>query len=110
MRKKNALPLPIILFGSIFLLSIAAMIIIPRLQSARNVDPASITTQDDVPRVTVQEAYTAIQSGEAVLVDTRSKTQFVTGRAAGAINIPVEETETRLGELDPGTWVITYCT
>jgi predicted sulfurtransferase len=110
MRKKKALPLPIILFGGVFLLSIAAMILIPQLRSAQEVDPASIETQDDVPRVMVEEAYNAVVNGEAVLVDTRSETQFAVGHAAGAINIPVEQTESRLAELDPDTWVITYCT
>jgi rhodanese-related sulfurtransferase len=49
-------------------------------------------------------------SGEAVLVDTRSEAQFASSRAAGAINIPIDQVELRLGELDPDTWFITYCT
>ena len=49
-------------------------------------------------------------AGEAVLVDTRNLTEFEQQRAAGAINIPINETETRLTELNPDTWVITYCT
>lgn len=69
-----------------------------------------INTQDDVPRVSVGEAYQAVMAGEAVLVDTRSVEQFETQHAAGAISLPVSEVEARLGELDADIWYITYCT
>jgi hypothetical protein len=110
MRKKRSLPLLILLFGGVLILSILALAFIPRLLSTREVNPENITNQDQVPRVTVDEAYEAMVSGEAVLVDTRSEAQFASSRAAGAINIPIDQVELRLGELDPDTWFITYCT
>jgi len=69
-----------------------------------------LTSQDDVPRVTVDEAYEAVTRGEAILVDTRSFENYQAGHAVGAISLPVDEVEARLGELDPNKWVITYCT
>ncbi len=110
MYKKNPVPIPLIAFGVVLVLSVVALAVIPGLQSAREVDPADIASPDDVPRVTVAEAYTAVMNGEAVLVDTRSAAQFSTGHAAGAINIPDGQTEALIGDLDPNTWIITYCT
>ncbi len=109
-RKKNNTLLPVILFALVVVLSIGGMILAQNLRLARIANPGDIRSQDEVPRVTPAEALEAVRSGEAVLLDTRSETQFTAQRAAGAINIPVTEIETRLDELDPDTWYITYCT
>ncbi len=109
MRKKKKLNLPILLFVGVLILSIAALAIANAARNRQVSDP-SIVTQDDVPRISAEEAYDAVMAGEAVLVDTRSLPEFETQRAAGAISIPIGETEARLDELDPDTWVITYCT
>lgn len=108
-RKNNAL-LPIILFALVLLLSIGGLILAQQLRQARIANPGNVRSQDEVPRVTVQEAYQAVLNGEAVLLDTRGESQYAALHASGAINIPVNEIETRLGELDPDTWYITYCT
>jgi hypothetical protein len=109
MKKNRKLSLPILLFIGVLVLSIGALAISSAVQNRQVSDP-SIGTQDDVPRISAEEAYEAVMAGEAVLVDTRSLAEFETQRAAGAISIPIGETEARLGELDPDTWVITYCT
>ena len=109
-RKKNRLLLPIILFVVVLLLSIGGLILAQNLRRARIADPGEITNQDDIPRVTAEEAYQAVTNGEAVLVDTRSEAQFEAQHAAGAINIPVDQAEALVSGLDPTTWYITYCT
>jgi putative IMPACT (imprinted ancient) family translation regulator len=107
-KKKNLLP--VILFSGVILLSIGGLILAENLRQARIENPGEITTQDDVPRVTVQEAYQAQQESGAVILDTRSEAEFQSQHVAGAINIPVNQIEGRLGELDPEIWYITYCT
>jgi rhodanese-related sulfurtransferase len=61
--------------------------------------------------VTVAEAYQAVHSTAkpccSIPAVQPSSTQL---HITGAINIPINEIETRLGELDPDTWYITYCT
>ncbi len=109
-KKKNNLRLPMILFLVVLVLSIGGFILAENLRQARVADPGEVNSQDAIPRVTVAEAYQAVSNGEAVLLDTRSESQFIAQHASGAINIPVNEVETRLGELDPDTWYITYCT
>lgn len=108
-RKNNAL-LPIILFALVLVLSIGGLILAQQIRQARIANPGNVRSQDEIHRVTVQEAYQAVQNGEAVLLDTRGASQFAGLHATGAINIPVNEVEARLGELDPDTWYITYCT
>jgi 3-mercaptopyruvate sulfurtransferase SseA len=69
-------------------------------------------TEADVPRVTIEEALTALNSGTAVVVDVRSTEAFVASHIAGALSIPltrIESTPTNL-PLDKKQWIITYCT
>ena len=100
---------PIIFILIIGIAAIGIGILIYDAIASKNAIPA-ITSQDDVPRVTVEDAYQAFSLGEAVLVDTRSLEAYQQGHAVGAISLPVAEVENRLGELDPAQWYITYCT
>lgn len=71
-----------------------------------------LQSEDDVPRVSVEVALNALQSGAAVIVDVRSKQAFDTSHIAGAISIPLAEIERNPGGLDlpKDQWIITYCT
>ena len=109
-RKKSKLLLPVILFTAVLLLSIGGLILAQNLRRARIANPGEISNQDDIPRVTAEEAYEAVTNGEAVLVDTRSAAQFEEQHAAGAISVPVDQVESLVSGLDPTTWYITYCT
>jgi 3-mercaptopyruvate sulfurtransferase SseA len=69
-------------------------------------------TEDAVPRVTVEEARSALEDGKAIIVDVRSAESFAAGHAAGAISIPLTEFENNIDSLPLGKdqWIITYCT
>ena len=69
-------------------------------------------TEADVPRVSVEEAYTAVQNGEAVVVDVRNLQSYLSSHVAGALSFPLVQIETDLGsvDLDKEQWIITYCT
>jgi len=75
--------------------------------------PANLPkTEADVPRVSVEEALIALNSGAAVIVDVRSVESFVAKHIAGALSIPlnrIEENPQGLS-LEKDQWVITYCT
>jgi predicted sulfurtransferase len=109
-RKKSQLMLPMLLFAAVILLTITALTIANSMRRSEIEDPGPYSHPDEIPRVTAEEAYLAVTRGEAVLLDTRSETEFQARRAAGAINIPINEFEARVGELDPETWYISYCT
>jgi len=69
-------------------------------------------TENDVPRVTAEEAKFAFDNGEAIIVDVRSAESYAAGHAAGAISIPLAEFEFNIENvpLDKNQWIITYCT
>lgn len=69
-------------------------------------------TEDAVPRLSVEQAKAAVDSGAAVIVDVRSQQAYEESRIAGAIFIPLDDFETNIASLDLSKeqWIITYCT
>lgn len=108
-RKQNAY-LPFILLAAVIVVTVISLVIAEQVRQAKIDNPGEIASQDDVPRLTATEAYEAQQSGQAVIVDTRSAIQYDAGHIAGSISLPLDQLEIRMGELDPETWYITYCT
>jgi Rhodanese-like domain len=69
-------------------------------------------TEADVPRVPVDQAKAALDSGTAIIVDVRTPQAYEASHIKGAISIPLGEIElnpTGL-PLDKTKWIITYCT
>jgi len=69
--------------------------------------PASVA---EVQRVTPVEAKAALDAGEAVIVDVRDVNSYAASHIGGALSIPINELPDRISELNPSSWVITYCT
>ena len=69
-------------------------------------------TEAEVPRVDVNAAKAAFDSGQAVIVDVRSQSAYDASHIAGALFIPLGEFETNISniDLDKEQWIITYCT
>lgn len=69
-------------------------------------------SEAEVPRVSLEEAYTAYNAGTAIFVDVRSKPNFDAGHIPGALSIQLGEFETNASNLDlpKDAWIITYCT
>lgn len=69
-------------------------------------------TEDDVPRVSIEEAYTAYLAGAATIVDVRNRESFAERHVVGALSIPLDEFEINIAgvNLDKEQWIITYCT
>jgi rhodanese-related sulfurtransferase len=58
----------------------------------------------------VGDAKAALEIQNAIFLDPRGEPFYSEGHIPGAISIPEDELEARLGELDPDAWIITYCT
>ena len=101
--KQNS-SLPVILLVAGFLIIVAAAL---WQQRASN---APVTDQDAIPRANVAEAKQAVDSQGALILDVRSAESYAASHVQNSINIPIDELENRMGELDPQRWVITYCT
>lgn len=64
----------------------------------------------DVPRISLEETRRKLDSGQAILVDVRSKESYDSSHAQGALSIPETEVDSRLSEIPRDVEVILYCT
>lgn len=108
-RNKTNQMLPMIIIAAGAVLVIAALL----LQVIQSPDPT--TAGQDIPepqieRVSLADSKAALDSQSAVFLDVRDPQAYALGHVPGAVNIPLGELETRLSELDPNQWIITYCT
>lgn len=85
----------------------------PSAQPEREISTApegSITSPDEVPRVTIAELQDLIAQDAVQIVDVRAPRYFMEGHIPGSINIPVMEVRSRLEELSGDEMIVTYCT
>ncbi len=83
----------------------------PAAEQASNSGQADSVIGDNFPnveRISPQDARTAFDQGEAVILDVRTPEEYAEGHIAGAVLIPLLELPERVGELDPNSWIITY--
>jgi hypothetical protein len=105
---KAFLPLVLIAAGGLILAGAAVWLIAG--QSTTPVQTQDTAPDEGMTRLTAEQSHTAVQSGEAVILDVRGAQYYDTQHIAGAINIPEDELEARHTELDPELMIITYCT
>ncbi|MFH2112811.1 MAG: rhodanese-like domain-containing protein [Candidatus Bathyarchaeota archaeon] len=73
---------------------------------------ALLAAEDDAPYgdVSVEQAWGLIRSKpNLVVLDVRTVAEYDEGHISGALNIPVQELEERLGELDSSAEYLVYC-
>jgi rhodanese-related sulfurtransferase/DNA-binding transcriptional ArsR family regulator len=67
------------------------------------------TVKDELEAIPASELLQRARSAQVTVVDVRPAEEYLAGHLHGAINIPVEELETRLAELSPDQEVVAYC-
>lgn len=85
---------------------IVIAVVLALLLSGR--DAVSTPTAATLPRISPQEAYAALQSGEAVLYDVRVSGAYDAGHAEGALSLPEPDAIARLDELPEDRLLILY--
>lgn len=65
--------------------------------------------RDALEPVPLPRLLERIRSGEVTVVDVRPEAEFQAGHVPGALNIPLEELESRLEQLDSDREIIAYC-
>ena len=104
-------PIMLIAAGAILIIASAAWFV---LSSGALAQPAPTATRDipypEIPRVSVKDSRAAFELGNAVFIDTRGEPFYSEGHIPGAISMTSDEVVDRLDELDPASWIITYCT
>ena len=71
--------------------------------------PAQQPTLESAKRIDRAEAIKMVDEHKAVWVDVRPKDQYEIGHIKGAINIPLSDLITRIKDLPPHKYLITYC-
>ena len=75
--------------------------------------PVVAAAEDDLTkaaRITVPELQQRLAAGNTIIVDVRPADAYADGHILGAINIPLSDLPTRMGELPKNKFVATYCT
>ncbi len=115
---KNPRPLIFVIFGALIVIG-AVLILQPFLNPPQMIpprlEPPNALPAGDVPfpnivRVKVGEARAAHETYQVVFVDVRDRDAYQRGHIPGALALPLDELENRLGELDKQQWIIAYCT
>ena len=77
---------------------------------AANAEYVKYKADADVPRINVQDAKAAVDSGDAVIVDSRPEDAYKAEHVAGSINIPLGTgAEEKFSTLPKGKKIIVYC-
>jgi len=65
--------------------------------------------RDGMEPVSRQDLLDRVRDGLVTVLDVRPPEEFAFGHLPGAVNIPLDELERRLAELDPSQEVVAYC-
>jgi 3-mercaptopyruvate sulfurtransferase SseA len=102
---------PVFVFLALLLLTQACSAPTPAATAYPNPYPnPTPATAESVVRVSLADAKSAFDAKTAVFLDVRDTGSYAEAHIPGALNIPLNELEARLGELDPNAWIIPYCT
>ena len=63
----------------------------------------------DSKNISTKEAYKMMHKEDVVLLDVREDFEYAGGHLENAINIPLEDLEKRLNELNKDNKIIVYC-
>lgn len=70
---------------------------------------AEFEIRDGLEPVNQDELERRLSLGEVALIDVRPRLEYLSGHIAGAISIPLEELEARIGELPRHREIVAYC-
>jgi rhodanese-related sulfurtransferase/DNA-binding transcriptional ArsR family regulator len=68
-----------------------------------------LKTRDRLEPVSADELLERVRNDLVTLIDVRPEEEYRQGHLPGAINIPLQELEKQLEQLDPGRQVVAYC-
>ena len=80
-----------------------------RLPDVRSARDAYLGDDPAIAAVDHNELVRRLRAEELTLVDVRPELEYAAGHLPGAVNIPVEQLEARLGEVPADREVVAYC-
>ena len=107
-RKQRRQALILILFGGLLL--IVAAFLFGRQNAAPQTAADPQVPYPDVARISLVEARSRFDSGQVIMLDVRSRSDFEDAHIPGAVSIPLSDLAARFQELPIGAEILTYCT
>ena len=98
------------LIGAGVFIILAALSLVYLNQPSPSMATQTPAYEQQVNRVSIEEAKAAFDTGTAVFVDVRDSGSYETSHIPGALLIPLSDLTNHLNELDRSSWIITYCT
>jgi ArsR family transcriptional regulator len=80
-----------------------------RLAEVERIVRGYFAERDGMEPVSREELLARSRAGLVTVLDVRPRDEFAMGHLPGAINVPLEELETHLAELDPAHEIVAYC-
>jgi rhodanese-related sulfurtransferase/DNA-binding transcriptional ArsR family regulator len=80
-----------------------------RLAELNQLVQTYLESRDELEPVPREELLRRVRAGRAVVIDVRPRAEYRAGHIPGSLSIPLEELETRLGELPARKEVVAYC-
>ncbi len=68
-----------------------------------------LTVKDDLEPIPREELLDRVKHGLVTVLDVRPTVEYEAGHVPGAVNVPLNELEAHLAELDENTEVVAYC-
>jgi len=68
-----------------------------------------LTDRDGLDAITAEELGRRLEDGTVVLIDVRPAIEFESGHIPGALSVPIDELDARVGELSDDKEVVAYC-
>ena len=111
MKKRSFMPILLIVLGAVIVFTALVVSLQPRAQTPT---PQPLVSEEEsfpeIPRVSLEEALSAHQAGSAIFIDIRDSSAYEEAHIPGSLSLPLAQLESQLKELDPNSWIITYCT
>jgi len=79
------------------------------LAEVERIKRAYFDDRDDLEPVTREELLQRSRNGLVTILDVRPGDEFAANHLPGAINIPLDQLEVRIGDLDPEQEIVAYC-
>lgn len=103
-------PLPWIFIGGGLLLVLAGLAWVFLNHPVTPMGTPTPGSVAQVQRVSLLDAKVAFDAKKAVFLDVRDTSSYEVGHIPGALSISLSDLPTRMGELNPKSWIIAYCT
>ncbi len=79
------------------------------LAEVRHLVDDYLMTRDNLEAIAADELLERVRSDLVTVIDVRPEEEFRHGHLPGAVNIPLQQLERHLQQLDPGQQIVAYC-